>query len=442
MRHTVDVQDTECKPFIHEGLAFRAPKVYSTAPRCAAPSCPVLYRRTIVFSVALDTSALDRSFKSHAQRGIGRYVAALKHYFDARRGGPVEVGFFNHTSFASGRIAKPLLKVLPAGVNIVRQHMLCPVQLATGAPRRFDVVHFPAHMDAPAWSMKRCIVTVLDLIPLVLQELYLPERGHFQFHVARWLERRAIRHAALVLAISENTARDVHHLLDIPCERIVVTPLGVDERFHRAALGVPETVLRERYGIPPRRPLILYVGGIDQRKNYPALVETVRQLLASGAFGDNPPVLVMAGQIQDDRQYPKLNAIIAARGVTDAVILPGFVPDEDLLQLYTISAVFFFPSLYEGFGLPPLEAMAAGVPVVSSNTSCMPEILGNAAVFIDPHDTAAAAREIHALLTDPQRAACFRERGKRRARLFTWERTGESTVRAYELLARAAGLAA
>jgi len=395
-----------------------------------------------VFSVALDTSALDRSFKSHAQRGIGRYVSALKRYFDTVRGGPVEVGFFNYTHFAAGRIAQPLLKVLPAGVNAVRQQMLFPVQLATGATRRFDVVHFPAHMDAPSWSMKRCIVTVLDLIPLLFKELYVPEKENFRFHLARWLERRAIRNAALVLAISENTARDVQRVLGIPRERIVVTPLGVDERFHRAALTIPETVLRERYSIPPRRPVILYVGGIDQRKNYTTLIATVRQLLDSGAFGANPPVLVMAGQIQDDRQYPQLNAVIAAHGVADAVILPGFVPDEDLLQLYAMSAAFFFPSLYEGFGLPPLEAMAAGLPVVSANTSCMPEILGDAAVFVDPYDTAAAAREIHALLTDPQRAGFFRERGKKRARLFTWERTGESTLRAYELLAKEAALAA
>lgn len=395
-----------------------------------------------MFSVALDTSALDRRFKSHAQRGIGRYVSALKRYFDTDHRGPVEVGFFNCTHFAPGRIARPLLRMLPAGVDTIRQQILVPVRLATGATRRFDIVHFPAHMDAPAWTTKRYIVTVLDLIPLLFKELYRPERGHLRFHFARWLELQAIRNAALVLAISENTARDVQRVLGMPRERIVVTPLGVDERFHHAALNIPEPVLRARYRIPPHRPVILYVGGIDPRKNCTALVATVRKLRDSGAFGANPPVLVMVGQMENDRQYPKLHAAIVAHDVADAVILPGFVPDEDLLQLYTISAVFFFPSLYEGFGLPPLEAMAAGLPVVSSNTSCMPEILGDAAVFVDPHDTAAAAREIHALLTDPQRAVFFREQGKKRARLFTWERTGDSTFRAYERLARAAASAA
>ena len=395
----------------------------------------------LVFSVGLDTSALDASFKSHAQRGIGRYVTELKRYFDSHGGGNTSVGFFNHTSFVSGKIAKPLLQVLPAGVNTVRQQVLFPVQLSTGVTKRFDCVHFPAHMDAPAWSVKSCIVTVLDLIPLILKDLYLPERGNFRFHFARWLELRAIRNAKLIVAISENTARDVNRILGIPRDRIVVTPLGVDKRFHSATLTMDEASLREKYGIPPGRPIILYVGGIDQRKNYRALIEALSKILAQGAPRGAPPVLVMAGRIQGDRQFPKLQAIIASHDLADSVVTPGFVPDEDLLQLYAASSVFFFPSLYEGFGLPPLEAMAAGLPVVSSNTSCMPEVLGDAAIAIDPLDTEAAAREIHGLLSDPQRANLFRERGRKRAAQFTWQRTGEATIRAYEQLAREAGSA-
>jgi glycosyltransferase involved in cell wall biosynthesis len=144
----------------------------------------------------------------------------------------------------------------------------------------------------------------------------------------------------------------------------------------------------------------------------------------------------MAGNIAGDRQFPKLKALIADAKLDDSVILPGFIPDHDLLQLYPISSVFFFPSLYEGFGLPPLEAMAAGVPVVSSNTSCMPEVLGDAAVCVDPLDYDAAAQEMYGLLTDPQRRMLLKERGKERAAQFTWERTGELTMQAYERLAR------
>ena len=151
-----------------------------------------------MFSVGFDTSALDEGFKSHAHRGIGRYVRELTCYFNRQQNSAsaVQVGYFNHLSFVSGRIVKPLLKSLPAGVNTVRQQLLFPLQLSTGATSKFDCVHFPAHMDAPSWSHKPCIVTVLDLIPLILKDLYLPERGNFRFHFARWLEIRAIRRVA------------------------------------------------------------------------------------------------------------------------------------------------------------------------------------------------------------------------------------------------------
>ncbi len=396
-----------------------------------------------MFSVGFDTSALDESFKSHAHRGIGRYVRELAAYFNRQSSAAasssaneVQVGYFNHTSFVSGRIARPLLKALPAGVNTVRQQILFPLQLSTGVTAPFNCVHFPAHMDAPAWSIKPCIITVLDLIPLILKDLYLPERGNLRFHFARWLEIRAIRSAKLIIAISDTTKQDLVRVLGIAPERIMVTPLGVDARFHAATLQCSEAQIRARYGIPNGRPIILYVGGIDQRKNYRALIETLRRLVSNPAPGQGAPVLVMAGNIAGDRQFPKLKALIADAKLDDSVILPGFIPDHDLLQLYPISSVFFFPSLYEGFGLPPLEAMAAGVPVVSSNTSCMPEVLGDAAVCVDPLDYDAAAQEMYGLLTDPQRRMLLKERGKERAAQFTWERTGELTMQAYERLAR------
>lgn len=395
-------------------------------------------------SVGFDTSALDAGFKSHAHRGIGRYVRELNSFFrshasDCNSG--MEVGYFNHTSFMTGKLVKPLLSVLPAGVNTVRQQLLFPLQLSTGPTAPFDFVHFPAHMDAPSWSLKRCIITVLDLIPLILKDLYLPEKGNFRFHFARWLEIKAIKNAALILAISENTKRDLNRVLSIPEDRILVTPLGVDRRFHSAALSQPEPLLRERYKIPLDRPIVLYVGGIDQRKNYRSLILTIKNLLANwGSSKLPPPLLVMAGNISGDQQFPKLERLIKELQIEESVVLTGFVPDQDLLQLYTISSAFFFPSLYEGFGLPPLEAMAAGLPVVSSNTSCMPEILGDAAVQIDPLDHSGASKQLFELINDRQKSELYRQRGKKRAEKYTWERTGELTMQAYQQAAINAGL--
>jgi glycosyltransferase involved in cell wall biosynthesis len=293
-------------------------------------------------------------------------------------------------------------------------------------------------MDAPAWSPKKYILTVLDLIPLVLSDMYKADKPSWRFHFARFLEKRAIQNASLILAISHHTARDVEHYLGVPAERIVVTHLGIDESFFRARLTEPESSVRVRYGIPEHRPIVLYVGGIDQRKNIGGLLAGFSNLQARAR--DNrqvQPVLVMAGGIQRDGHYQQLLRFIKEQALEDSVVLPGFVADPDLLQLYALSAVFFFPSLYEGFGFPPLEAMAAGVPVLSSNTSSMPEVLGNAAVMYDPTDVERAGEELFQLVYSIERAAHYRRAGPEQARRFTWSKTADSTLGAYERLLRA-----
>jgi glycosyltransferase involved in cell wall biosynthesis len=393
-----------------------------------------------MFTVGLDTSALDPKFKSHAERGIGRYVSELSKFFtdyQASAQKKLSVEYFNQLDYFSGRITAPLLKSLPAGVNTVRQQLLFPMQLSAGRGRKFDGIHFPAHMDAPAWGMKSYALTVLDLIPLVLKNLYQPEKGNFRFHFARWLEIRAIKNASLILAISEHTGKDVHRILGVPEERIIVTPLGVDQKFFSSALLESESTVRARYKIPDARPILLYVGGIDQRKNYSGLVRTFQQVLQTRIEQrKSPPLLVMAGRIQTDRQYPKLLEVIKREQVEDSVILAGFVPDNDLLQLYALSALFVFPSLYEGFGLPPLEAMAAGLPVVSSNASSLPEVIGDCGVLVDPLNYQQFAHEILSLLEDAPRRNLYAERGRKRAAQFPWKRTGELTLAAYERMAR------
>jgi alpha-1,3-rhamnosyl/mannosyltransferase len=292
-------------------------------------------------------------------------------------------------------------------------------------------------MDAPSWSGKPYVLTVLDLIPLVCRDLYASVTPTWRFRLARWLELRAIRGAALIVAISRHTARDVERILGVPPERIVVTPLGVDEMFFGNEGPVDEAGVRARRGIPPERPIILYVGGIDQRKNYRGLIDTFAEVLRGCAERGQPiPVLVLVGKIATDKEYPRLKAAIAARGVEDAVIEAGFVPDAELVALYRASAVFLFPSLYEGFGMPPLEALAAGLPVVSSGTSAMPEVIESAGLLYDPTDAVAGARAVLDVLSDSALRTTLVRAGRARAREFTWRRTGELTLGAYEALAR------
>ncbi len=410
-------------------------------------------------TIGLDTSALDPQFKEHAQRGIGRYVSNLARYFghegNATR---VRVRPFDHRSARMYgprilRAAHAMIDWLPAGRTTLRQQVVFPIQLryarsqlVAGNPEcgsagsgRFDLLHFPAHMDAPAWGLRGYILTVLDLIPLVCADLYKAQHSGPRFRFARWLEMQAIKNARLILAISDNTARDVQRILGVAAERIVVTPLGVNDEFLRPAVlreDAKQDLLR-RLGLIERgvqeRPLILYVGGIDPRKNYKGtlnvfcavLQECARRRLA-------PPVLLMIGNISKDKEYPRLLAHIERLGIGKDVILPGYVSDMDLGMLYQSAALFLFLSLYEGFGLPPLEAMAAGLPVVSSNTSSMREVLGEAGLLVDPNDVQQAAAAVLEVLSRKELAETLRERGRRQAALFTWEKTGKRTEEGYE----------
>ena len=389
-----------------------------------------------MFTVGFDTSALDPTFKDHAARGIGRYVRELTHYFATCPDTKVKILPFDHHSLSPYRWVDHLL----LGRQRLKQQLLYPLQLGFGTRHGFDTMHFPAHMDAPSWSPCAYILTVLDLVPLVCADLYRSDQPSWRFRLARWLESRAIKNASLILAISENTAQDVHHLLGVSPARIVVTPLGVSEKFFDPRLVENEVVLRQRYRIPPKRPVLLYVGGIDQRKNTWTLLEAFHIVLhARRVSGGTLPVLVMVGKIQHHQQFPKLKGLIHAKGLVGDVVLPGYIPDEDLLQLYCITSVCCFLSLYEGFGLPPLEAMAAGVPIVCSNTSSLPEVVGNAAALVSPHDAELAAKTILRVLDDATYAGFLSECGRKRARLFPWSRTGATTLAAYERFAERQG---
>lgn len=402
--------------------------------------------------IGLDIRALDPSFKEHAHRGIGRYVRELYGYFSRSQSDLVSVQGFNFESLNEEK--NPWVRALdaavekcPVGRTTLRQQLLFPLKLGRVSSHgtRFSTLHFPAHMDAPAWGLKGYILTVLDLIPLVCADLYKAQNLGPRYHFARWLEKCAIQNASLVLAISENTAQDVHKVMGVPRERIVVTPLGVHQKFsHREERKFsPEErlALLTQLGISSpdsSRPLLLYVGGIDPRKNYPLLVKIISKLrrVSEESRSFTTPLLLMAGNISADKEYPRLLEEIRSSGVEDLVRLLGYVDDAMLTRLYRAADVFLFPSLYEGFGLPPLEAMSAGLPVVSSNTSAMPEVIGDAALLADPCSADEFVEAVRALLTTPSLMTELSERGIKRAKMFTWDKTGERTLEAYELLAR------
>lgn len=396
--------------------------------------------------VGFDVSALDPTFKSHAQRGIGRYVLELKRFFERSAPQDLAIEWFDHRSVAQAGMCARAIEYFPCGRTTLRQQLLYPWRLDSGPMQRFSFLHFPAHMDAPAWSRKPFVLTVLDLIPLVLAPLYRANRPGWRFAFARWLELRAIQGAVVLLAISEATANDIVRLLKVPRERIVVTPLGVDATFFgvhelRCAAQAARQMqiqsgVRHRLGIPPHREILLYVGGHDERKNIQTLVAIAAGVVrARCARGEEPPVLVLAGRISAAREQERLDAALSAHEMRDHTCVVGYVPEAELLELYAESAVFLFASLYEGFGLPVLEAMAAGVPVVSANTSCIPEVLSDCGLLFDPHAVDQGVAAVLEVLSNPPLRADLCERGRTRARQFTWDRTGELTLQGYRYAA-------
>jgi len=257
-----------------------------------------------------------------------------------------------------------------------------------------------------------------------------PERtGFVRSQYWRQTLRATWKHADVILTDSEFSRREITRFLPVPNDRIRVIPLGVDEAF----LSDVSTDLRKemRSSLQLDQPYVLYVGRLDPDKNVRRVVEAFAAENDKSCRGH---LLAIAGA--KDFQSSGISDLVAGLGITDRVRLLGYVEERHLVALYQECAVLCYPSLNEGFGLPPLEGMAAGVPVVTSNVSSLPEVVGDAAIQVDPFSVQAIAAGISSAL-DPVRSAELREAGRARARTFTWERTARMTLDCYkEALAR------
>jgi len=283
------------------------------------------------------------------------------------------------------------------------------------------VVHFPANIG-PLLAMDGAVLTIHDLSFLRERSWYRSNRAAYYAHAVR----RSARLAARVIADSHATASDVADLLGVPQDRIDVIPLGVGEAFHPAA-AEQQAGVRERYGLPER--FFLFVGTLEPRKNLVRLIDAYSR--AAPSCGED---LVIAGR--DGWKVAPIRAAAAASAHAQRIHFPGFVADEDLPALLSAARAFVWPSLYEGFGLPPLEAMACGTPVVTSNTSSLPEVVGDAALQVDPDDVDTLADALLTAATDAAPRDDLIEKGRRRAAQFTWERTAQLTLDTYRAAAQ------
>jgi glycosyltransferase involved in cell wall biosynthesis len=294
-----------------------------------------------------------------------------------------------------------------AGNYSVAEQLKVPLKLKREGVTLFHAPHYvlPPLVRCPS------VVTIHDCIHLMFPQ-YLPNRVALGY--ARASITGAARRATRVLTVSESSKRDILRFVDIPSEKIDVIPNAYDERFTVVPREEDVVRVRERYQL--HDPFIFYAGNVKPHKNVERLIEAFHLVRRRGL--DHVKLVVIGDDIS---RYAALRRAVHHHQLHKYVRFLGYMPEETLAVMYRLAGVFVFPSLYEGFGLPPLEAMASGTPVVTSNVSSLPEVAGDAAVLVDPLSPEAIADGIYRVLTDGDLRRSLSERGLARARQFSWE---------------------
>jgi glycosyltransferase involved in cell wall biosynthesis len=286
-----------------------------------------------------------------------------------------------------------------------------------------DILHVP-YWATPARCVSPVVTTVHDVIPIVLPayRASIPVKLYTRF--VTWTMRRS----ALVLADSAASGDDILRTVKLPAERLRIVHLAVGPQYQPCEDPARLDAMRERYRLP--RQFVLYLGGFDQRKNVPHMIRAYSRLVGNHA---SAPDLVVAGRLPDQHStfFPDPRAAARQAGVNDRVRFIGEVAEDDKPALYSLATCFVFPSLYEGFGLPVLEAMACGAPVVTSRTSSLGELAGDGALLVDPQSEEELAGAIGRFIEKPALRAEYAMRGRERARHFQWSETTQLTVQAY-----------
>jgi glycosyltransferase involved in cell wall biosynthesis len=299
-------------------------------------------------------------------------------------------------------------------VRILWEQSLLPLEAARAGAQ---VLHSPLNV-VPLAAPCPTVVTIHDLTFLLFPDRFSrAKRTYLRLFTALTVHR-----ACLVLADSESTRRDILRFFRIPASKVRVVYPGVDPEFVPLAGGRAEAAAR--LGVP--QPLVLYVGTLEPRKNVDTLVRAFARVRRRTGL---PHRLALVGG--KGWMYEQIFRAIEDEALGDAVVLPGYVPGDRLPLWYNAADLFVYPSQYEGFGFPPLEAMACGTPVITSTTSSLPEVVGDAGITVQPNDVEALATAMERVLMNPALAQEMRARGLIRASSFSWMATARECVRAY-----------
>ncbi len=297
-----------------------------------------------------------------------------------------------------------------------------------------DLVHVPHTFWRPTPATCPYVMTVHDLLDYMYR-VNSHSEGKRLLHY--YLTRYNLRHSARIFAVSNFTKKDVHRLFQVPEEKIEVVYNAIDDRFRMGhATDSDKTMIAERYQI--NYPFLLYAGRISPHKNVIRIIEafsTLKTELDKEGKYQDLKLIIIGDEVS---KHPDLRRAVVKSGVQNDVRFLGFVPIEVLRIFYDTAKVFVFPSLYEGFGLPPLEAMAHGTPVVTSNTSSLPEVVGKAAVLVNPENVFEISRALHRVLLDQPLREKMKNAGIDQTHKYSWEASVRRMIQVYGEVAASA----
>ena len=365
---------------------------------------------------------IDARFYGSVGKGLGRYTAELIRHLETVPHDDEFVIFLRKENFDEYEPSDARFRKVLADYPwySFREQLMYPFLLRR---HRLDLVHFP-HFNVPLLYRRPFVVTIHDLILLRYPTVRNTTKSVLTYKV-KFLAYRitigsAVKRARRILTVSKFTKRDIVSAYPASIGRITVAYEGCDlPLLETGREDLPETGQKSAYhGI--LKPYFLYVGNAYPHKNLEAFIPLAKRF---------PGVrFLLVGK--EDYFYRRLRVEVLKAGV-DTIVFAGYVPDDDLVRLYLGATGYVFPSLYEGFGLPPLEAMRSGVPVIAANRGSLPEILGDAALFFDPDDAESLFRQVDRVLTDPNTVTEYVAKGREHAAQFRWDDLAKTSIRIY-----------
>ncbi len=365
---------------------------------------------------------IDARFYGPLGKGLGRYTERLIHHLQALRPAEEFVIFLRKENWEAFQ------PTVPTFTKVLADFPWYTVAEQRGMPRvvagaNVDLMHYP-HFNVPFFTPRPFVVTIHDLILTHFPTRRATTLGPLKYAVKQLGYRltlsRAVSRAAKIITVSEFTKQDIRSYFGYDPKKIVVTYEAVDP-FPETMVDVPAVL--QKHDI--RQPYLLYVGNAYPHKNLEKLIAVMQELPAA----QKTLQLVIVGKA--DYFQNRIRQLVHDAGIGNRVRFPGYVADTELGVLYQQAHAFIFPSLYEGFGLPPLEAMAYGTPVLSSDAACMKEILGKAALYFNPNATRGMLAALQQLASTPELRSQLIAAGKQQVAQYRWQNLAESTLRVY-----------